>query len=101
MSTKQTIPAKLQAWIDARKKYHLSHAHVQMARELGLNPHKLGKIANNKQEPWKSPLPDFIEDLYLKRFGKSRPAVVKSIEQLEAERQGKKPKPVERAQAEQ
>jgi len=35
-----------QAWIDARKRHHLSHAHAQMARELGMNPKKLGKIDN-------------------------------------------------------
>ena len=44
-----------------------------MARELGLNPRRLGKIANHRQEPWKAPLPQFIEDLYLKRFGRERP----------------------------
>lgn len=33
------IPPKLQAWIQARKRHHLSHAQVQMARELvGTNP---------------------------------------------------------------
>ena len=73
---------KLRAWIDVRKQYHLSHAHIQMARELGMNPKKFGKIANHKQEPWKAPLPDFIEALYFKRFGKSRPVEVRSIEQL-------------------
>lgn len=73
---------KLQEWITARKRYHLSHRHVQMARELGLNPAKLGKIANHKQEPWKAPLPDFIEDLYHQRFGKSRPDVEMTIEQI-------------------
>jgi len=30
------------AWIDARKRHHLSHAQVQVARELGINPAKLG-----------------------------------------------------------
>jgi hypothetical protein len=29
------IPASLQPWIDARRRFHLSHEHVQMARELG------------------------------------------------------------------
>ena len=38
------IPADLQFWIDARKRFHLSHAQVQMARELGLNPKKLGSF---------------------------------------------------------
>lgn len=55
-------------WIEARQRYHLSHAQVQMGRELGLNPRKLGKIANHRQEPWKMPLPQFIEHLYQKRF---------------------------------
>ncbi|UCH23689.1 MAG: hypothetical protein JSU83_11030 [Deltaproteobacteria bacterium] len=76
------IPERLQVWIDARKKYHLSHAHIQMARELGLNPRKFGKIANNRQEPWKAPLPVFIEDIYFKRFRKKRPDNIKSIEQI-------------------
>ena len=52
-----------------------------MAREIGLNPKRLGKIANHKQEPWKMPLPQFIEHLYRKRFGRDHPAVVMSIEE--------------------
>jgi len=81
---------KYQAWIDVRKRYHLSHAHIQMARELGMNPKKFGKIANHKQELWKAPLPDFIEALYFKRFGKNRPDEVKSIEQLYAAKEQKR-----------
>jgi hypothetical protein len=38
------IPPDLQIWIDARRRHNLSHAHVQMARELGMNPKKMGKI---------------------------------------------------------
>jgi hypothetical protein len=53
-----------------------------MARELGLNPTKLGSLANHDQERWKSPLPIFIEDLFFKRFGKERPDVVLSIEDM-------------------
>ena len=61
-----------------------------MARELGLNPRKFGKLANEKQEPWKKPLPEFIEGLYFKRFGKRQPVVVKSIEQLVLDQREKK-----------
>jgi len=43
MTKKMKIPEKLQVWIDAHKKYHLSHVHIQMARELGMNPRKFGK----------------------------------------------------------
>ena len=53
-----------------------------MARELGLNPKKFGSLANTKQEPWKLPLPDFIEELYFKYFKKDHPDNVRSIEQM-------------------
>ncbi len=87
------LPTRLQVWIDARTRHHLSHAHVQMARELGLNPKKLGKLDNHRQEPWKAPLPEFIERLYLKHFGKRRPDVVVSIEErarMEQDRKARK-----------
>ena len=70
----------LSDWIAARKRHGLSHVQVQMARELGMNPNKLGKIDNHDQEPWKIPLPQFIERQYLERFGRERPEVVLSIE---------------------
>jgi hypothetical protein len=72
---------KLQAWVEARARHHLSHVQVQMARELGMNPKKLGKLDNHKQEPWKAPLPQFIERLYFKRFGKRQPENVQPIEE--------------------
>ena len=50
------------------------------ARELGMNPNKLGKKNNHKQQPWKMPLRQFIEHLYFKRFGKECPDSVLSIE---------------------
>ena len=84
---------KLQEWIDARKRHHLSHAQVQMARELGMNPRKLGGLDNHDQEPWKLPLRRFIQDLYLKRFGRAAPEVVRSIEEIarfDAEKKARK-----------
>ena len=78
---KKTIPAKLQIWIDARKKYHLTHVQVQMARELGLNPKKFGGYANHRQEKWKRPLGEYIEELYFKRFKKERPGQVIPLEE--------------------
>jgi len=80
VKTKKKPNQKLQTWIDARKRHHLSHAHVQMARELGMNPKKLGKKDSHDQEPWKMPLRQFIEHLYSKRFGKNRPDSVLPIE---------------------
>jgi hypothetical protein len=80
----------LQTWIDARKRHKLSHAHAQMAHELGMDPRKLGKLDNHHQEPWKLPLPAFIEKLYFKRFGKERPDVVLSFEERARIQQAKK-----------
>jgi len=90
MAKKVKIPEKYLAWMNIRKQYNLSHAHIQMARELGMNPKKFGKIANHKQEPWKAPLPVFIEDIYFKRFGKRRPENVKSIEKMVKSKEKKK-----------
>jgi len=50
-----------------------------MARELGLNPDKLRKIGNHKQEPWKAPLIEFIQDIYLKHFKKAEPDNIRSL----------------------
>jgi fructose-1,6-bisphosphatase len=92
MAKKKKIPEKYQRWIDARKRFHLSHAHIQMARELGMNPKKFGSLANTRQEPWKLPLPDFIEELYFKHFKKNQPDNVRSIEQMVSDYNKKKGK---------
>ena len=82
----------IEKWIIAQKKHHLSDKHVQMARELGLNPDKLGKIDNPKQEPWKAPLREFIEDIYFKQFKKSEPDNVRSLKQILLDEKVKKDK---------
>jgi hypothetical protein len=81
---KKRLPPKLQDWVEARRRHRLSHAHVQMARELGMNPRKLGKLDNHDQEPWKAPLPQFIEHHYLRSFGRERPENVSTIEERAA-----------------
>jgi hypothetical protein len=50
-SNQPRITEEMRRWIEARKRFHLSHAQVQMACELGMNPRKLGSMANHKQEP--------------------------------------------------
>jgi len=92
MPKKEFIPNKLRPWIEARKKFHLSHAQIQMARELGLNPKKFGGMANHKQERWKEPLPNYIEHLYEKRFNKNEPDDIRSLEVRDAEKRKKKAK---------
>ncbi len=74
------IPNKLRPWIEARSRFRLSHAQVQMAREMGMNPKNFGKLNNHKQEAWKLPLPQFIEECYFKRFGKRLPDDARSLE---------------------
>lgn len=81
-SNMKRIPPKLQPWFEARRRFKLSHAHIQMARELGMNPKKFGSLANEKQEPWKVPLREFIAQCYFKSFGRSEPEHVRSLEQL-------------------
>lgn len=78
--------AVLEKWVVAQKRHRLSDKHVQMARELGLNPDKLGKIDNHEQEPWKVPLPQLIEEIYFKQFKKEMPDEVKPLEQIIKER---------------
>ena len=100
MSKKKRIPDKYQIWIDVRKRYRLSDAHIQMARELGMNPKRFGKLSNEKQEPWKARLPAFIERIYFKRFGRERPVDVKSIEDVLRTKEKKKEERRKRKQPE-
>ncbi len=90
MAKKGFIPNKLKPWIEARKKYRLTHAQIQMARELGLNPKKIGSLSNSKQQPWKLPLPEFIEEIYFKQFKRELPVNVKPIEQMVKDKASKK-----------
>lgn len=82
--------AILEKWMVAQKRHRLSDKQVQMARELGLNPDKLGKIDNHRQETWKAPLPQFIESIYFKRFKREEPETVKPLKQIMAEMEAKK-----------
>ncbi len=59
---------KKDPWTIAKTKYRLNARQIEMAKELGMNPKKFGKIAPNKSEPWKEPLGTFIERCYSKRF---------------------------------
>jgi len=82
MSKPKRIANKFLPWIEARKKHRLTHMQVHMARELGLNPRRMGGYAGRESEPGRLALGEFIEALYCKRFRKARPDVVQTIEQL-------------------
>lgn len=87
MGVKKAI---LEKWVVAQKRHHLSDKHVQMARELGLNPDKLDKIDNHEQELWKVPLPQFVKKIHFTRFKREMPETVKPLKQIMAEQEKKK-----------
>ena len=59
MGKKKRLSEKYQLWVDARRQYHLSDVGIQMARELGMDTKKFGKIVNERQVFWKKLLPVF------------------------------------------
>jgi hypothetical protein len=67
---------KNEEWMTAKRKYRLTDVQIQMARELGMNPKKFGGLATHRQEKWKAPLADFIEELNCKRFRKEKPDII-------------------------
>jgi len=77
MGKKKRISEKYQLWIDARRRYHLSDVHIQMARELGINPKKFGKIANESQVFWEKTLPVFEDNA-----GAQRRAIARAPERV-------------------
>ena len=67
--TKKSKNSSKSPWANAKTKYRLNARQIAMAKELGMNPKKLGKLVPNKSEQWKLPLGPFIEKCYRKRFG--------------------------------
>ena len=73
---------QLQIWAKAKRRCGLTDAHVQMARELKMNPHRLADSESARQEPTQTPLTQRIESLYLRRFKKPRPDSIVPLRQL-------------------
>lgn len=82
MNKPKRIANKFLPWIEARKKHRLTHMQVQMARELGLNPRRIGGYAGNEKDPDRPSVGEVIETLFVKRFRKAKPDSVQTIEQL-------------------
>lgn len=62
-------------WSDARKRHRLTHVQIRMARALGMTPDTLRRLdGHHRQQPWKAPLPAYIEQRYRDRFGRDLPA---------------------------
>ncbi len=73
---------QLQVWVEARRRCGLTDAHVQMARELRMDPRRLTECASTAQGLTQPPLAQRIENLYLKRFKKPRPDSIAPLRQM-------------------
>ncbi len=82
MARRERVRPSVQDWIAARSKFGLTDAQVQMARELGMNPRRLGNKSHDV-----SAIPGIVEALYRQRFGRSAPVSVASIEVVRREEQ--------------
>lgn len=58
-------------WIEAKHRCRLNIEDIRMAKEIGLNPRSLIKNVPSKSEPWKSPVKDWIHEMYQKRQKKA------------------------------
>lgn len=58
-------------WVEAKHRCRLSAEDIRMAKEMGLNPRSLIKNIPSKSEPWKSPVRDWIREMYEKRQAKT------------------------------
>ena len=60
-------------WADVQARCGLDEATIQMAQRLGMSPRTvLANQASTRQERWKAPTADWIQDLYRKRFGDAK-----------------------------
>lgn len=73
---------QLQLWVRVKRQGALTDAHVQMARELGMNPRRLIESQSKTQGLTQKPLGQCIEGLYFKRFKRPLPDAVAPLRQL-------------------
>jgi hypothetical protein len=73
---------QLQLWVRVKRQCALTDAHVQMARELGMNPKRLTESQSATQGLTQPSLSQRIENLYLKRFKRPLPDAVAPLRQL-------------------
>jgi len=59
---------KDELWKEVYRKCRLSVRHIQMVKELGLNPKSVIKNIPSPHQRWKLPVRDWIEEMYNKRF---------------------------------
>jgi len=58
-------------WAEAKKKCRLNEEDIKIAKEMGLNPKSLIKNIPSKREQWKSPVKEWLHEMYDERTRKS------------------------------
>ena len=77
------LSIKEREWVQLRQRYNLTHAQVQMARELDIVPRSLAKLTDMS-------VPTYVQRLYFEEFGRQSPKVVLSIEERAKQEQKEK-----------
>jgi hypothetical protein len=57
-----------EVWRNAKRICRLNARQLEMAKALGMNPYKLPGLRPSRQQRWKLPVGEFIEELYWERF---------------------------------
>ena len=68
---KQPKTKKDRLWIEAKSKCRLNSEDIRMAKEMSLNPLSLIKNIPSKSQQWKSPVKDWIHEMYEKQQEKA------------------------------
>ena len=68
---KQPKNKKDMLWIEAKRRCRLNNEDIRMAKEMGLNPRSLIKNIPSMSEQWKSPVKDWIHEMYQKQQEKA------------------------------
>lgn len=76
---KRSELAALEAWIAVADRLSLADVHIQMARELALEPEELVVLGKRSPEDGRAPLHAYLRILYERRFKRSRPERVKPL----------------------
>jgi hypothetical protein len=71
MGTKLKKLDQQQLWAEAQRRCRLSDEAVRMAKELGIGPRSLIKNIPARTQQWKSPVEDWVRDLYEQRQRKA------------------------------
>lgn len=70
-------PAHSKVWAEAQRRHGCQRPTCGWPTDSVLHPKELGRMTIIGQERWKAPLPQFIEDLYARRFDRlGRPQIV-------------------------